>query len=315
MIKWGVIGLGGIASRFCESLSQFEDACFYAGGSYTAKKREQFQERFHPEKLYSDYDALLADPKIDAVYIAVPHGMHYRWASAALQAGKHVLCEKPACLTKDEIEQLCTYAKEHNLIFIEAMKSRFIPLMKDLHDLIDRGDIGEITHVEGHFTFKIDYREGHYMFDANQGGTLYDAGCYGLAYVNDFIKAEVESMTNDVTMAYGVDVHDHVHMTFTNGATAYVEAGIDDPTNQRFGIIQGTKGRIDTNPFYRPTQALVTLEDGTTYELKRDYDVDDFHTEIEAMHICIRNQLLEAAAMPHADSITYIGWMEEIKKL
>ena len=86
MLNWGVIGLGRIAQRFCESLSHFDEACFYAGASHNPEKRQQFKELYHPEKLYDDYMKLLEDENVDIVYIALPHASHYKYA---LEAMKH----------------------------------------------------------------------------------------------------------------------------------------------------------------------------------------------------------------------------------
>ncbi|MBO6047596.1 MAG: Gfo/Idh/MocA family oxidoreductase [Erysipelotrichaceae bacterium] len=314
MIKWGVLGLGGIATRFCESLANFDDACFYAGASFTESKRKAFDEAFHPVKLYDNYNDMLEDDDVDVIYIAVPHGFHYQWIMASLEHGKHVMTEKPATLTQEDIKTIAAYAKEHHLFFMEAMKARFIPLMNLVHQTISEGTIGDITHIENHFTFELPYIENHYMYDVKQGGTLYDAGCYGLAFVQDFIKEDVVDVKVDYVINYDVDVHQNSHITYANGATADCESAIDDPTNKRFGVITGTKGKITMNPFYRPEHADVELDDGTSFALDAKYIIDDFHTEIAEVHRCICEGLIESPRMSYNDSITYIGLMEQIKK-
>ena len=100
MIKWGIIGAGNIANRFATALAQVENASLYAVACRTVEKAEQFQTNHPSEKAYGDYQALLDDPEIDAVYVAVPHKYHQEWVSKALQAKIAVLCEKPAAMTQ-----------------------------------------------------------------------------------------------------------------------------------------------------------------------------------------------------------------------
>jgi len=313
MIKWGVLGLGNIANRFCESLTHFNDAIFYAGASYTESKRQQFADQFHPVHVYDNYDSLLNDEDIDIVYIAVPHGHHFEWIMEALKHGKNVMSEKPAVLTKEEMETIQAYAVLHHLFFMEAMKARFIPLIRLLHEEIDHGTIGEITSIDNHFTFDMPYIERHYMFDPVQGGTLYDAGCYGLAFIQDFIKSDIKDIHVEYVKNYGVDVHQNTHITYISGQTADTESAIDDPANKRFGVIYGTKGKITIDPFYRPTHADIELNDGTIKTLDADYEYDDFHSEIAAANEGVRQGLVESPLMTHQDSIAYIDLMAQIK--
>ena len=176
MLNWGVIGLGRIAQRFCDSLSHFDEACFYAGASRNPEKRQQFKELYHPEKLYDDYIKLLEDENVDIVYIALPHASHYHYALEAMKHHKAVLVEKPATLTSKEIRTLCEYSEKNHVFFMEAMKSRFIPMINQVHKEIDKGIIGDIVSIENHFQSIVPYNEQSYIYDPKQGGALYDTG-------------------------------------------------------------------------------------------------------------------------------------------
>lgn len=313
MLKWGVIGLGNIAKRFCESLEYFDEACFYAGSSHTKEKRDAFMERFTPEKMYDDYDALLDDPEIDVVYIALPHGSHYEWSMKAMKKGKCVLCEKPAALHKEEIIEMTTYAKEHHLFFMEAMKTRFVPMINQLHREFEEGIIGDIVSLENHFVSQAKYNPQSYLFDPVQGGALYDVGIYCIAAVLDFVKSPVRSMRVKCKKDHDVDAHDQITLYFENGVKAELECGIDGPSNREMKIV-GTKGTVTLNPFYRPTQALIDLKNGESFTGKLNYEHDDFYTEIKAVHEGIAYIRCESERMSHQDSIDCIALMEHIKE-
>lgn len=310
MLNWGVIGLGRIAQRFCESLSHFDEACFYAGASHNPKKRQQFKELYHPEKLYDDYMKLLEDENVDIVYIALPHASHYKYALEAMKHHKAVLVEKPATLTSKEIRTLCEYSEKNHVFFMEAMKSRFIPIINQVHKEIEKGIIRDIVSIENHFQSIVPYDEHSYIYDPKQGGALYDIGIYNIATVLDFVKSSVVSISNDVKVEHGVDVHDSITLEFENGVKAFMEASLDGPVRKDM-IITGTKGTITLDPFYRPTKAVISFN-GESFTGEIPYDIDDFHTEIEACHEAIAYIKVESDRMSHQDSIDCIELMERI---
>lgn len=310
MLQWGVLGLGRIAHRFVESLSHFEEAQFYAGASHSEEKRKDFM-KYNPCKLYDSYDELLQDPEVDVVYIALPHGSHYHWSMKALEHNKCVLCEKPAMLSSKEMEEVAKYAKDHHLFFMEAMKTRFMPLTHILHKEIEKGIIGDIVHISNHFNSKVDYHPDHYLFDQSQGGALYDTGTYCVASILDYIHSPISSISSKVRKEHGVDVHDEVEITFENGTTASFSCSIDAP-ERRDMIIKGTKGTITMSPFYRPMEAVIDTDDGESMTCIAKTP-DDFYPEIKAVHQAIAYIEIESPYMTHQDSIDVIKVIESIR--
>ena len=134
MIKWGIIGLGNIAMRFAKSLSYTNEGKLYAIASKTKDKRDSFYEQYNCDKVYEDYHELLKDEEIDAVYIALPHGLHKYWSIEALRHKKAVLCEKPVGLNSEEMKEIKKEALLNNTFFMEAMKTRFIPLIHTIKE-------------------------------------------------------------------------------------------------------------------------------------------------------------------------------------
>ena len=146
MIRWGIISTGGIASTFASELAQTDSGSAVAVGSRRAASAEAFGERFGIPNRHDSYEALVADPEVDAVYVGTPHPMHHEDALLALRAGKHVLCEKPFTMNAAEAEELVAEARQRELFLMEAMWARFLPHMREIRRLLADGALGEIVH-------------------------------------------------------------------------------------------------------------------------------------------------------------------------
>lgn len=312
MIRWGIIGIGNIAMRFMRSLANSEEGYLYGAASLTQRKRENFHQQYPHVQVYESYEALLDDENIDAVYIATRHKDHYQWAKEALKRHKAVLCEKPATLSYHQTVELCDLAKQNQTLFIEAMKTRFVPLIQDIKALLEEGVIGEIERVETSFCYDIEYRQGHYLFDEDQGGILYDVGTYNIASTIDYIHSPLVSVQSDVEKNYQVDVYDQVELTFESGQTARLEMAMDR-NKKKIMTIKGTLGTLTCEPFYRPTTALIIVENKEK-TIQKDYIHDDFFTEIQEVHRCLKNQWIESPRMTFQDSKDCMMIMEKIKE-
>ena len=312
MIRWGILGLGNIAKRFMQGLAYFDDASLYAIASYTAKKREEFVYE-HPDVIaYDNYHALLDDKNIDAVYIAMRHNDHYQWAKEALMKGKAVLCEKPATLSLNQTQELCYLAIQNHTFFMEAMKTRFIPLIDDIKKELDSGVIGDILNIETYFCSDVPYQPQHYLFDEKQGGALYDVGIYNVASTLDYIHSPLVKVRANCKKNYGVDVHDVFHLTFENGQKARIEIAIDEKKAKKM-VITGTKGKLIAEPFYRPVQATIITDEQRVIE-KPYMNDNDFYGEIAEVHRCLKEHLIESERMSFQDSILCMKVIEDMKE-
>lgn len=313
IIQWGILGLGNISGRFAQSLTNSKNGTLYGAASYTQYKRENFKEKYPNVNIYDNYDDLLKDPTIDVVYIALPHADHYKWSKEALLNGKAVLCEKPATLSYQETLELCNLSKEKNLVFMEAMKTRFIPAITEIKKVIADGMIGDIKRVETCFCGQMEFQEGRYIFDKEQGGALYDMGNYNIASTLDYIHADVIEIKPHVEYKYGVDCYDDIELVFDTKQTARIEVGLDRTKERTLNII-GTKGTITSNNFYRPEQFTINLNNGESAVIKKPYIQDDFFGEIEEIHNCINDHEYESKGMSHQDSLDCINLLEKIKQ-
>lgn len=313
MIQWGILGMGNIAKRFMKGLSFSKNGQLYAVASLTPSKRDEFSLSYPDIKVYESYEDLLNDDQIDAVYIALRHADHYRWAKEALLKNKAVLCEKPATLSYEQTKELCELSKKKHTFFMEGMKTRFIPMIDEIKSLIEKGVIGEIQRVETSFCSDVPYNAKSYLFDKEQGGALYDVGIYNVASILDYIQSPIAHIQIDYKENYGIDIFDDVELTFESGQSASIRCAIDRAEEKSMRII-GTLGEITATPFYRPIRATVTFCDGESFVGEKPYVFDDFYGEIEEVHRCIGYVLSESEKMTHQDSLDCIEVIEKIKE-
>src|SRR5471030_1955935 len=315
MIKWGIIGLGNMAKRFAKSLSYTNEGELYAIASKTKNKRDSFYEQYNCDKVYEDYDELLNDEEIDAIYIALPHGLHKYWSIEALRHKKAVLCEKPVVLNSEEMKEIKREALSNNTFFMEAMKTRFIPLIHTIKEIIKNKEIGEITTIEANFCNPVtDIKKGSYLLDKKQGGALLDVGVYPLSFVMDMIDSQVSQVKSHMEInEAGVDSHFKAILTFENGVIGTIEGAIDR-NKERTAIIKGTKGYIEIPIYNRPDKVIVHFNDKKPYTIEEKLEFDDMYAEVKEVHDCLKELKLESKYLPLNESIRVMDVLDEIRK-
>ena len=181
MIRWGVVGPGAIAVGFADAMQLVDGGDIIAVASRSADRAEAFGDRFGIRTRYGDYAALAADPDVDVVYVATPQSRHAEDTIALLEAGKHVLCEKPFALNARLAQQMVDTARSQGLFLMEAIWSRFLPAYRSLVEVIAAGRIGEPLMVESDFGFRrpMDPENRLFRLDLGGGGLL-DLGIYPL---------------------------------------------------------------------------------------------------------------------------------------
>ena len=316
MIRWGIIGLGNIAMRFAKSLSYINEGKLYAIASKTKDKRDSFYEQYNCDKVYDDYNELLNDDNIDAIYIALPHGLHKYWSIEALKHKKAVLCEKPVGLNSEEMKEIKRDALLNNTFFMEAMKTRFIPLIHTIKEIIKNKEIGEITSIEANFCNVVtDIKKGSYLLDTKQGGALLDVGVYPLSFVMDMIDSPVEQVKSKMKInEAGVDSYFQAILTFKNGVIGTIEGAIDR-NKERTAIIKGTKGYLEIPIYNRPHKVIVNLNNEESYKIEKELEFDDMYAEIKEVHDCLKTSKLQSNHLSLDESIRVMEALDEIKRV
>jgi D-xylose 1-dehydrogenase (NADP+, D-xylono-1,5-lactone-forming) len=195
--------------------------------------------------VYADYAALLADPDVDAVYLSLTNDVHAHWSIAALEAGKHVLCEKPLAMTAADVEAMAAASRSADRLLVEASWYRWHPRVRSAAELVGSGAVGAVRHVAAGFTFdgKLD---GNYRLEpARGGGALYDVGCYAVsAALWAFGGADVRDVVARARLGpTGVDLATEAVLSFAAG-DAKIRAGISEPPRQWL-VITGERGEIE----------------------------------------------------------------------
>jgi D-xylose 1-dehydrogenase (NADP+, D-xylono-1,5-lactone-forming) len=215
--------------------------------------------------VYADYAALLADPEVDAVYLSLTNDVHAHWSIAALEAGKHVLCEKPLAMTAADVEAMAAASRSADRLLVEASWYRWHPRVRSAAELVGSGAVGAVRHVAAGFTFdgKLD---GNYRLEpARGGGALYDVGCYAVsAALWAFGGADVRDVVARARLGpTGVDLATEAVLSFAAG-DAEIRAGISEPPRQWL-VISGDRGEIEL-----PASSYTSWKDDETVLLVSD---------------------------------------------
>ncbi|GAA3549412.1 Gfo/Idh/MocA family oxidoreductase [Amycolatopsis ultiminotia] len=178
-LRWGLLAAGTIAAEFAKGVERSRHGVLTAVAARTAERARDFATRFDLPKAYDSYENLLADPEVDAIYIATPHALHAEWAIRAAEAGKHVLCEKPLTVNAAEAEKVIDAARRNDVFLMEAFMYRLHPQTRRLVELIESGAIGEVRAVDVTFSFDSGANDAARLADpALGGGGILDVGCY-----------------------------------------------------------------------------------------------------------------------------------------
>jgi len=189
-LRWGVLGTGRIARTFAGQLGQSGRARLAAVGSRSADAAARFAEKFGTAAR-AGYDTLLADRSVEAVYVSLPNALHHEWAIRALEAGKHVLCEKPLAANAAEAEEMFDAAQRAGRLLVEAFMYRSHPAVRKLIDTVHKGAVGDLKLIRTHFTFNRPEAADDVRYQRElAGGSLMDVGCYPINFARALAAAE-----------------------------------------------------------------------------------------------------------------------------
>lgn len=251
-LRWGVIGTGGIAADFCLALAGSARCQVVNVAGSSPEKARAFAGRFGLARWSAQIPQLLADPAVEAVYIATPHSLHEPQTLACIAAGKHVLCEKPLTLDAAGAARVIAAARRQGVFLMEAFMYRCHPLLHALLARLKTGAIGPIRHVRADFGFRVPRRPEHRLFaPALGGGSILDVGGYPVSFARLIAGvaegtplAEPTELTGTgVIGPTGVDELARAELTFASGLTASVTSAIRDEVGTA-AVVFGEEGKI-----------------------------------------------------------------------
>jgi predicted dehydrogenase len=324
-IGWGLLGAGGMSDQLARALSYVADARLVAVGSRDVAKAQAFIDAPRGNeapraavRAHGSYQALVDDPDVDVVYVGTPHPDHAPSMARALAAGKAVLCEKPFTVNRREAEAVVALARKHDAFLMEAMWMRYVPAMIELKRLIVDGAIGKVVSASADFGFSTHgLPADHRALDpALAGGGLLDVGIYPLNFAAFVVGPVVAVQASAELGATGVDMHTVFNLRHAGGQLSQGMCSLRSTTGCRATVL-GTAGRIDVEPPFYAAQRLHvvrgTSEDSPLEIVDRPWRGNRYVAQVEEVQRCLRAGLAESPAMPLAESIELVGWMDAMR--
>jgi len=334
-VKWGIIGLGGIASKFADGFQFTKNARLFAISSKNENKLLEFKNKFQIDENYcfSNYDSLLECKDLDMVYIALPHSFHHEWVIKSIEKGKNILVEKPATVNFSQMENIKNNLKNKNIFFSEAFMYRYHPQIPKIVDLLKNKIIGNLISMESFFgfnaltkrkifgiKFKKKLNKYNRLFSKELGGgAILDIGCYPVSFSIfvasliskiDFNRIEVLNKKKEIGPT-GVDMNSFAELNFENNFKSKVFASLIENLGNKTKII-GTKGELIIEDTWSPTNISlinVTGENKETIKIKCHNNV--YAYEIDTLSTCI----LENKKEPNFPGMTINETLENMRIL
>lgn len=294
-IRWGILSTARINHRVIPGIRASRRSELRAVASRDQAAASRYAAEWNIPTAYGSYDDLLADPAIDAVYIPLPNGLHKEWAIRAMQAGKHVLCEKPLALTVADVDEMAAAAHKAGVVLLEAFMYRANPQTQAVQELIGSGVLGELHLLRGSFSFVLDRPDDVRWKPDLGGGALWDVGCYPVSYSRMLTGLLPEQVFGaQASDAHGVDHTFAGGLRFAGGLLAQVDCSFSLPVRTSFEI-HGTRGSLYIPTPFNPTgRTHITLRRDARDQRYSFRTRELYQGEVEDMVDAIQN-----GARPH----------------
>ena len=260
-VRWGIMGLGGIAHRVMKGITAAKDTVVVAAASRDIRKADSFAKEYGIAQSHGSYEGLLLDKNVDLVYIALPNHLHKEWTIKAAQAGKNVLCEKPLAMDVNEAREMVAAARKYKVFLMEAFMYRCHPQIKILKKLLASKVVGEVRIIQGSFSYAGLNPENCRYINNEGGGGLMDVGCYPVSLIR--LIAGEEPVRCEATGTFGKETQvDHWAagvMKFPSGIIAHFQCGMEVNTEMPL-TIYGTLGRIRIPHPWVPGEQQAVIE-------------------------------------------------------
>jgi predicted dehydrogenase len=314
-LRWGILGTGAIAHAFSADLLLLPDHEIVAIGSRSQSSADEFAASLGTgPRAHGSYADLAADDGVDVVYIATPHSGHHPAALLCLKAGRAVLVEKPFGLNAEQAVEVAEAAKAADRFCLEAMWTRFNPVIARVRDLVADGGIGDVRAVYADFGFAASYDPAGRLFDpALGGGALLDLGIYPVSLAAMLLGPPSTVKAIAGTAPTGVDANTGILLGYRSGAVAVLHASLqaDTPT---VATIMGTTGRIELpTPFFKPSSLTLHRRDTEPDTFSVDLFGGGYTYQAQEVARCMRAGLLESPLLPLAETIAIMRTMDAIR--
>lgn len=310
-MNFGIIGFGKIARKFVQAIEATNEGTVYAIGSRSISMDDPYLQEHKEIKVYHDYELLLQDPKVDAVYIALTHKFHKEWIEKALEHKIPVLCEKPLVLTSKEADEIIQKASETNTLCTEALKTKFNTGYDNLKN--DLKEIGEIQSIYANFCSDASgLPKTSFLFDKEQGGALNDIGSYVLGFILGIHEKEIDTIQTTRRDIDGINYYFKSDIHFKDGCTATAEGAIDRE-KERYAKIIGSKGEIMIPNYNRITDYVISWKDGRKQTKSYPFIGNDMTMEIEDFINDVKNRVTQSKKHSLKDTKKILQLSQKLK--
>jgi dihydrodiol dehydrogenase / D-xylose 1-dehydrogenase (NADP) len=313
-IRWGILSTGRIAKQFAEGLSVLSDAEIAAVGSRAQETADAFGDKYGVPHRHASYEALAADPDVDVIYIGTPHPFHKDNAILSLEAGKAVLLEKPFTINAGEAKEVIALARKKGIFLMEAMWSRYIPIIVKLRELLAEGAIGEVRMLTADLGFRSEFDPKSRLFNPELGGgALLDVGIYPIS----FASMVLGTPSRIVSMAHlgqtGVDEQAGVVFGYEGGQLAILHTALQTSTAIE-ATVMGTRGKIRVHsPWFYGTTLTLSIEERDDEIISLPYEGNGYNFEAAEVMRCLREGKLESDVMPLDETLAIMQTLDTIR--
>ncbi|WP_127498512.1 Gfo/Idh/MocA family protein [Actinoplanes solisilvae] len=314
-VRWGILGLGGIAATFAADLPLVPGAELAAVGSRDQKTADAFAERFGFARAHGSYADLAADPDVDVVYIATPHAFHAEAALLCIEAGKSVLVEKPITLDLPSAAQLVAAAHDKGVFLMEAMWMRLNPAIRKIAELVEEGTIGWVSSIHADFGLQGPFDAEHRLRNPKLGGgALLDLGVYPINFAHLIMGAPASVQAWAHLTPERVDENTGILLGWEPGAVAALTCSINGQSRNT-ATITGTDGRIELPEGFFVPRSFVLQRPGREPEtFEYDFPGSGYQFEAAEVQRCLLAGELESPFMPHTTTLEIMTLLDTIRE-
>ena len=289
--NWGVLGAGFIANRaMIPAIQRSSGARVLAVASRDAQRGHETAQRFSIERLYSEYQALLDDPDVQVVYVALPNHLHHEWTIRAARADKHVLCEKPLALNAAECDDIISTCHSLKVLLMEAVMYRFHPRMQALKRMLAAGEAGELRFIHAAFSFPFNAPGNYRAFPQFGGGALLDVGSYCVNAARWLSDSEPTAIHPVFSYSHNaIDLSTSAILQFGSQLSAHLQCSFNAAEHQVIEIV-GSEAAI-TAPLaftaWREDSTELLIQRGATFERREFAPADPYQLMVEHFTDCV----------------------------
>jgi predicted dehydrogenase len=287
MVRWGILSTARIARRIVVGGRGAANAEIVAVGSRDGARARAYAGEHGIPRAHDSYEALLADPEVDAIYNPLPNSLHVEWSMRALEAGKHVLCEKPLTRHPADVDRAFDAADRAGRRLMEAFMWRFHPQTEQLVAMVRDGAIGRLRLVRAAFGFDLPDAANVRWLAELEGGALMDVGCYCVSALRLVCGAEPERVSAERVERGGVDARLAGVLRFPGDVLGTIDCGMDVSPRAAIEVVGDAATLLLPDPWHGPNPEIVVLRDGAEAERLRPERADPYARELEELSAAI----------------------------